>query len=177
MERHKRLLRRCAEVLAMLLAALLALPVSVGSSQTPSATPQQPEITGVNGSLTWLDNSDNEDGFRVEITINGELSTFVVIANATSFEIPANLAEQCGDRRYNVVAFNDAGESPSRNTVGGILECPGVLETPTPQLLLPTTGKHGMNDLRTAPALITLTALGSALFATSAIVLILGKKR
>lgn len=90
---YRSLLRRAPTTVGFLLAVWFAGPAVFAFGQTPSAAPALPEMTGVNGSLTWQDNSDNEDGVRVEITINDELSTFALDPNVTSFAIPSQLAQ------------------------------------------------------------------------------------
>jgi hypothetical protein len=130
--------------------------------------------------LTWRDNSDNEDGFRVEIAINGRTTAFTVGANVTSFEIPSALRNQCGDQRFAVIAFNDAGESRPAAGIGEVLECPGVLvpftSTPTPQQpTLPTSGSS-TPDGRSVNALPYALAGLAGLFVTLAAVLRLRRR-
>lgn len=109
------------------------------------ALPAEPEVTSVDGSLIWRDNSDNEDGFRIYITINAEEPTvFEVGANVTMFEIPIELRKRCGTFGYIVTAFNAAGETakPPVPTMLKIVECSGALQeaTPTSAPYLPDTG-------------------------------------
>jgi hypothetical protein len=74
----------------------------------PSATP----INSSTVSLTWTDNSSDEDGFRVERSLNGTGLWELAVAtgpNATNFTDGGRSSEQqvC----YRVIAFNDGGDS------------------------------------------------------------------
>ena len=67
--------------------------------------------------VTWTDNSANEDGFRVERSLDGGSSWATVsttVANVTSLRDGGRTSEQqvC----YRVIAFNAGGESPPSNT-------------------------------------------------------------
>jgi hypothetical protein len=67
--------------------------------------------------VAWLDNSVNEQGFRVERSPTGTANWTVVAtssANATSVPDQGRAAEQpvC----YRVIAFNAGGDSPASNT-------------------------------------------------------------
>lgn len=166
---YRSLVRRAPTTIGVLIALWLAAPAVFAFGQTPSAAPAPPEIIGVNGSLTWRDNSDNEDGFRVEIVINGETHAFIVGPNVTRFEFPAELHDQCGERpRYNVASFNEAGDALSMSTIGStifISECPGVLQTPTPAPKPPAVG--GLSERGTAPPsyIYILAGAGATLLA------------
>jgi len=65
--------------------------------------------------LTWTDNSDNEDGFRIYRQLTGtnfiELST--VPTDVVTYSDPASQPGAC----YKVTAFNIVGESGFSNTV------------------------------------------------------------
>lgn len=162
-----------------LVLALAAAAVVVSRSAAdargpaPGEPPTAPELLGVDGSLTWRDNSDNEDGFHVEIEVNGVLRTFLVGANVTSFEIPREIRDQCGTQRFAVVAFNGAGEATSGFGIGRILECPGALLTATPPAppILPPTGTGPPNDQGLPYALY------SALASVGVVLLVLGARR
>lgn len=80
----------------------------------------------INASLSWTDNSANEDGFKVERCTGAGCSTFAQIGttltNAAAYT-DANLAPgttYC----YRVRAYNTAGDSGYTNTA--------CLTTPTP---------------------------------------------
>jgi hypothetical protein len=72
------------------------------------------EAQGIRGTISWVDNSDNEDGFRVERK-EGVAGTFAPIAtlpvDAVSYvDEPLNPnTEYC----YRIVAFNAVGEGVS----------------------------------------------------------------
>ncbi|HEY6074014.1 MAG TPA: fibronectin type III domain-containing protein, partial [Anaerolineales bacterium] len=83
----------------------------------PPAAPSNPfasNITRTSLTLNWLDNSDNETGFTIQIATNGRfnanLQTFTVGPNVQSFNIPGLTRAT----RYfiRVAAFNAAGTSP-----------------------------------------------------------------
>lgn len=87
--------------------------------------PAAPTLTGatpkaVNAvDLTWTDNSNNEDGFRVERSPNGSSSWTTVAtltANTTSYR---DVSAACGlTAYYRVVAYNVSGEGISGNSSG-----------------------------------------------------------
>ncbi len=92
------------------LIALLALAL---------ATPTKSEA-GYEYTLTWQDNSDNEDGFKIERK-SGPTDTFgeiaTVGANVTTYT--DNVAD--GQQRcYRVRAFNAAGNSAYTNEACGL---------------------------------------------------------
>jgi hypothetical protein len=97
--------------------------VSCATTSDPSPPPSAP--SAVNAALyldyaiqgSWVDNSQNEVGFRVERSTDGGLSwvTFsTTAANRTTFVDFTFPSEQqiC----YRVFAFNGMGDSPSSNT-------------------------------------------------------------
>jgi len=64
--------------------------------------------------VTWQDNSDNEDGFKIRRVGSGWLKN-PTGPNATSFDIHYT---PCGESyQYRVVAFNAAGNSEPSNTL------------------------------------------------------------
>ena len=117
----------------------------------------------------WQDNSDDEDGFRVVITVDGEPFSFVVGPNVTSFEIPADIREGCGTYDYAVIAFNEAGES--RPAIG-ITEEVDCFNTPDPTstaapAVLPTGGTGGSPGGPPSSAVYALIAFAALLVAAS----------
>ncbi len=129
----------------------------------PTSPPAAPDFVTIDGTLVWRDNSDNEDGFRVEIDINGELFVFTVEPNVTSFQIPPQLSTRCGTHRFTVFAFNAAGEAGWIASPFTIIECPGVLPTavPTPaSRVLPRTGTGPAAPFASYEFLSVLVAVG-----------------
>jgi parallel beta-helix repeat protein len=83
---------------------------------TPGPTPTPSPSIKVKATITWLDNSTNEDGFRIERSDNG--STFVQVAlagrNVKTVTDPGFLTigvTYC----YRVVAYNANGAAPAQN--------------------------------------------------------------
>lgn len=89
---------------------------------TPVTIPAKPlNLTGTAGStsvyLNWLDGSDNEEGFRLERSVNG--SPFVEVAhvgmNSRSYTDTAlNISTRYS---YRLLSYNSAGNSEYSNTV------------------------------------------------------------
>ena len=97
-------------------AACATTPGPPSPPNAPSATNAVP-INSSTADLTWADNSANEDGFRVERSLDGGSSWATVsttVANVTSLRDGGRTSEQqvC----YRVIAFNAGGESPPSNT-------------------------------------------------------------
>lgn len=73
--------------------------------------------------LTWTDNSNNEDGFRI-YRANGITGVYAPIAdvgsNVTTFIDANGQAGHC----YRVTAFNSTGESQPTNTACMLLVVP-----------------------------------------------------
>ena len=70
--------------------------------------------------VTWSDNSENEDGFRILKSVGGQTAIVAATlpASATEAPIPAGtLAEQCAGVRFTVIAFNAAGDSAPSNEI------------------------------------------------------------
>ncbi|MEX2227466.1 MAG: hypothetical protein WEB52_13565 [Dehalococcoidia bacterium] len=86
---------------------------------TPSAVPAAPSnvTLDLSGPITWQDNSDNEDGFRIVYSRQAGDATpqseeYQVGANVTSVALSATARAFTGDIvRVSVVAFNASGES------------------------------------------------------------------
>ena len=145
-------------------------PAPTVTATAPVVPPAAPDSVQGNGVVTWRDNSDNEDGFRVEVVINGETHAFIVGPNVTTFEVPAELLDQCGERRYNVAAFNEAGEALSIGGVIFIAECPGALLEATPTAaptVLPGTGNPATAGSPFSPFLYGLVGLAALLVAVA----------
>lgn len=133
-----RLMMACGIVLG-----LLGLSATALAQEAPAA-PTDLALDGT--TLSWTDNSDDEDGFRifVELTeeaVGGATSEheYEVDADVESFGLPEEATDlRCGPNQvnatYEVVAFNDAGESLPSASLG--LACP-IADGP---VVLPTTG-------------------------------------
>jgi predicted phage tail protein len=70
-------------------------------------------------SLTWTDNSSNEDGFKIERCAGATCSNFrqiaTVGANAASYSNSG--LKRATTYRYRIRAYNSAGNSPYSNVV------------------------------------------------------------
>jgi len=86
---------------------------------TPPAAPSDLSATAVSASqinLSWTDNSDNEDGFKVERSLDGSTWTQIatVGANVTTYQ---NTGLSCSTiYYYRVSAYNAGGDSDYSNT-------------------------------------------------------------
>lgn len=120
-------------------------PATLGIAiDCPPAAPSDLQMFG--GVLSWTDNSDNEDGFRITIELRGDLSPEVTVLqfevgpNVTSFPLPPEAMISCPDVTSistAIVAFNTFGESePARAFL--VTLCPG-LPTATPSIAPPAT--------------------------------------
>lgn len=105
---------------------ILGTAVFLGAASAAASTPEPPaaptqfkgNTVGL-GPYSWMDNSDNEDGFRIYVTageseprLAGEFP-----ANTASGSAPTTFEESCKLAALWVVAFNDAGESAPSDTV------------------------------------------------------------
>lgn len=167
---------------AAVAATALVLGAAVVSAQTPTpddatetptqtptpdgvpAAPTDVDISG--GVLTWTDNADNEDGYRVTIVLRApatnEVRTFEfeLPPDTERFVPPEETRGGCPDFtsvRWIVVAFNAAGDSED-DEVRIEAICPG----PTPDIMLPDTGAGpARGDAAAVWLLIGLSALGA----------------
>ena len=82
---------------------------SISAPQTSSLNvPNNPSEPTKAASLSWKDNSDSEDGFRVYRLVGNKVSKIAELGpNTTNFADQAAPPKAC----YVVVAFNSAGES------------------------------------------------------------------
>ncbi|MBI1331288.1 MAG: hypothetical protein GC165_00240 [Armatimonadetes bacterium] len=97
---------------------------------TKDTKPNAPTLTSVTGvsynaiDLTWVDNSDNEDGFRIDRWTGTSWSPVGnANADATTFHDTYAL-NPLTTYNYRVVAFNNGGESPSNELSGSTLTPP-----------------------------------------------------
>lgn len=116
------------------LSGVTTLPAAPGN-----LTAQQGSGTSV--SLSWVDNSDNEDGFRIERqTDSGTFSVLSasIAANTTSFT--DSTASAGSTYNYRIVAFNSTGNSAAGNVASitlNVAPAPSPTPSPTPD---PTPG-------------------------------------
>lgn len=138
----------------VLLGAAIISAVAQAQAPTPLVSlPEAPSLDILSGPLsdgvvTWTDNSDNEDGFRISVSVwESEYVTelqFEVGPNVTSFTLPSEARLQCPDRislSVIVSAFNAAGASPS-GSAGTSASC-AAFAAPSPTttaVALPNTG-------------------------------------
>jgi fibronectin type 3 domain-containing protein len=85
--------------------------------KAPSAAHAKPAYSSTL-EISWVDNSTNEKGFRIERSIDGGSSwtaeSITGQPNATSHQSYGAATEQ--QACYRVIAFNDQGDSPPSNT-------------------------------------------------------------
>ena len=89
-----------------------SIPACPTPTPVPTPTPTEPPLESILIELTWVDNSDNEDGFRIERMVDGSdfESIDILEPDAEYYEdmIFPN-SEYC----YAVFAFNVNGEAPT----------------------------------------------------------------
>src|SRR4030095_13679283 len=104
---------------------------------SPTSTPSPPSNLSANPAgcldinLSWIDNSNNETGFKIErsvdnVTFNQIATTSANITTYTSHQLSAGL------RYFRVRAYNANGNSVYSNTVSSQSgACPTATPTPT----------------------------------------------
>jgi hypothetical protein len=96
--------------------------VSATTSAPASNVPQHPSalsgqaVSNSQISLSWSDNSSNENGFRILRDAGSGFTTLTQVAVGSTGYIDAGLTPSA-TYSYRVVAYNDAGDSDSSNTV------------------------------------------------------------
>ena len=65
--------------------------------------------------LTWTDNSNNENGFKVEQSTDGTTFTQIAMLNSNTVSYPVTALTASTTYYYRVVSFNDAGNSQYSN--------------------------------------------------------------
>jgi len=78
--------------------------LAVNKSCVPNPAPN----FKMSGTLTWVDQSDNEDGFNVYV--DGAAVPIVVAANTTTFPIPEKIYVTGVEYKLAVESFNSAGK-------------------------------------------------------------------
>lgn len=99
--------------------------VAVVVTYTPLAAPSSLGATNVSGSqndLSWTDNSSNEDGFKVESSLNNQFGPFSQIATTSASVVSYSNTGLTTDQTYyyRVRAFNSGGTSNYTNTAYAI---------------------------------------------------------
>lgn len=151
-------------------------------TETPTATPTATPSVKLNpptvsydelaNLVTWTDNSIDEEGFRIVVTIGQETRVFEVGSNVEQLQLPGEFRPGCPDRPsifISVTAFLGALESEP-GTAGFFGICTPATITPTPRTLitptatsllsLPATGtKHLTDGTSVMPMLLVALAL------------------
>ncbi|MEI7984228.1 MAG: fibronectin type III domain-containing protein [Armatimonadota bacterium] len=109
-------------------------PVSATTKDTKPTAPALTAVTGVSYNaidLTWTDNSDNEDGFRIQrLDAAGQWQTVgTKLPNQTTFHDASGL-QPSSSYTYQIVAYNNGGDSPS-NSMSGSTQNPPAPEAPS----------------------------------------------
>jgi hypothetical protein len=133
------------------------------------------------GGLTWIDNSDSEDGFRLRKTVGFALVPPEAIGPTVFAEVPANTTEAafpelsdeefCAGVEISIVAFNGAGESaPAEGPNIQATDCIGftpLSPTATAQATVtgPTTGTGADSGGGPPTGVLALAASAVALIA------------
>src|SRR5205823_6263075 len=81
-----------------------------GKAATAAASGSQDE-------LTWADNANNEDGFKVDHSSDGAIYTVLATAGANATAYSLTGASPGTTYSFRVTAYNAAGESAPPNTV------------------------------------------------------------
>ena len=171
------------------LSNLLCWSVSHAGGETPTPSPAatttpEPEIAAPSdlsislseGVVSWVDNSDNEDGFRIRyILSNGDTTTveFEAPANAESAALPSDTPPLLCTQllTLDVRAFNAGGESaPDRIITGAACPppepttttAPAPTATPTTPVTAPDTGSGPTPAPAGGRALIVVAAAALA---------------
>jgi len=137
------------------------------------------------GLLRWVDNSDNEDGFELDLIICDESFHFTVGPNTTSFELPPEalsrdrsgvdpLGYPCNYYGYSVRAFNGAGRSEIDGYGIVIDGLPRATATPSIETA-PATGGAPPTEGYPSAGLSALSAAGAMLLIVGALARVMGR--
>jgi hypothetical protein len=163
-------------LLSLVMAVLLAswtswslAPARAGSTATPTVVDQSlaapTEVAYAifpNGNFVrWRDHASGEDGYRIDVTLGEDNSTFEVGPNLEEFRLPDGFGRGCPSAHIEVRAFRGPEQSEP-----GIYEFPAdcfELPTPTPGRQLPLTGTGGpsRSHLAILPLLAALLLAGA----------------
>lgn len=109
----------------------LLMALDDGSEQPVPAAPGNLRTAGVGDSwvnLLWNDNSDNEQGFEIEVSLDGGSNwEFVDIVGPGSASITISELEPGTSYQFRVLAFNDIGYSDPSNVVTVLTTSPMVI--------------------------------------------------
>lgn len=99
--------------------------IAVVVTYTPLAAPSSLGATNVSGSqnnLSWTDNSSNEDGFKIESSLNNQFGPFSQIATTSANVVSYSNTGLTADQTYyyRIRAFNAGGNSSYTNTAYAI---------------------------------------------------------
>jgi hypothetical protein len=129
-----------------------ATPTSTPTSTAAPAAPSGVTLTG--NALSWKDNSNNEDGFYLDLiacwmSVFERTFHYQTPANATSFPLPEEYLQAlqscpCGNESWTVTAFNSFGRASSTATRTNLICAPSATATPAPIVMPPTgAGEQG----------------------------------
>jgi hypothetical protein len=142
-----------------------ASPTPVQTTGALPAAPSGAHIDLRTRRVTWLDNSNNESGFRVTIRAGStDVGTFAVATDTTSFDIPvAAFNIGCGQSIVaSIVAFNNSGSS-APSVEGVAADCgPSPTSVPPTTPRLPDTGA-GRAAEQSSDVTLLLSLLGSSM--------------
>jgi len=116
----------------------------------PPSIPAPPSDVSRQGEvLRWVDNSSNEDGFQIDLTICGEVFHYTVGPNSTRFTLPPEVLSKqrepgspgsfCHELSYSVSALNAVGQSEAAG-FGVIIEPPPPSRATPSAITAPGTG-------------------------------------
>ena len=190
---NKRTLPIAFVAVALALAVLadrgMAAEGAVRNTTTPSPTATVTPLPTAGGpaapsdlrieplAIFWNDNSNDEDGFLIDLTVCGERHLhYQAPANTTSFTFPleylaAKNACACGYQDWKVTAFNSRGQASAFLQTGIPMCAPAPTATPV-VIIMPATGSgDGHPGSSGLPVLLAVGILslgvGIALFAHS----------
>lgn len=148
------------------------IPGATQGALNPPFAPGGIHVSLSTRSITWVDNSDDETGFRITFSMSDDgqpdtvmAESYTVEANTTSVQISEAAARFPGDRlEITVVAFNDAGDSTPTTVTLALDAGPSTPLPPTvPTPRLPATGVGGNSACIPDSCGVPVVPLGAAL--------------